>query len=160
MSRRPLRRVLVADNDVASRKTLTWRLQDGGYYVVPAACAGDVLLQCEIEPPDAIIMDVRLPDMDGYDVCAQLRHDPQCSDIPIVLVTEVADNMSRAYLAKMVDYAGGDYFVARPCDVNLLAKLIDDVLEPTEQPDHRYPIASPTHVVWPTTRSRNTMLSR
>lgn len=157
---RQLRRVIVADSDLASRKTLTWHLQDGGYYVIPAACAGDILLQCEIEPPDAIIMDVRLPDMDGYDVCAQLRRDPQCSDIPIILMTEATDNMSRAYLAKMVEYAGGDFFLAKPCDVNLLARLIDDVIEPAERANDYYPTTSPTHVVWPTTRSRSMMLFR
>ena len=157
---RQSRRIMVADSDVASRKTLTWHLQDDGYYVVPAACAGDVLLQCEIEPPDAIIMDVRLPDMDGYDVCAQLRLDPQCSDIPIILITDAADDMSRAYLAQMVDYAGGDYFMAKPCDVNLLAKLIDNVIEPVEPVNEHYSTTSPTHVVWPTTRSRSMMLLR
>ena len=152
---RPLRRVLVADHDVETRKTLTWHLQEGGYFVLPAACAADVLLQCEIEPPDAIIMDVRLPDMDGYDVCAQLRHDPQCSDITIILMTDAADPMSRAYLARMVDYVGGDYFVAKPCDVNLLTKLIDDIVDPEDEPDDCHPTASPTRVVWPTTRPRN-----
>lgn len=152
---RPLRRIVVADHDLQNRKTLTWHLQDGGYYVVPAACATDVLIQCEVDPPDAIIMDVRLPDMDGYDVCAQLRHDPQCSDITIILMTDAADPISRAYVAKMVDYAGGDYFVAKPCDINLLTRLIDDVVEPPDQAEDGRPTASPTHVVWPTTRMRN-----
>ena len=75
-------------------------------------------------------------------------------------MTEATDNMSRAYLAKMVEYAGGDFFLAKPCDVNLLAKLIDDVTEPTERANDYYPTTSPTHVVWPTTRSRSMMLFR
>jgi DNA-binding response OmpR family regulator len=165
MNRR-LPRVLVADNDVANRKSLTWHLQDAGFHVVPAACGSDVLLQCEIEPPDAIIMDVGLPDMDGYDVCAHLRRDARSSEVDIILMSEAADDMSRAYLAKMVDYAGGDYFLAKPCDVNLLVKLIDDIvrsagdLRSGHNPANDLCSAcSPTHVVWPTTRMRNVSLS-
>ena len=157
---RHFRRVLVADNDTKSRKELSLHLQDGGYYVIPASCASDVLLECEIDPPDAIIMDVRLPDMDGYDVCAQLRHAPECSDVTIILMTEAADSMSRAYLAKMVDFAGGDYFVAKPCDVNLLMKLMEDVLEPVGRGEDQHATTSPTHVVWPTTRPRSYMSAR
>jgi CheY-like chemotaxis protein len=156
---RPPRRVLLADSDVAIRRTLTWQLQDRGCFVVPAGCGSDVLLQCEIDPPDAIVMDVRLPDRDGYEICAQLRRDSRCPDVTIILMTEAADEMSRAYLAKMVDYAGGDYFVAKPCDVNLLVRLIDEQIEVPERFEHRQPVGSPTHVVWPTTRTRNFMAS-
>ncbi len=150
-------RILVADSDVAARKALTWHLQDAGYYVVPAASAADVLLQCEVEPPEVIIMDVRLPDMDGYDACVQLRHDVCCSDVTIILTTDIVDAITRGYVAKMVDYVGGDYFVAKPYDVNLLVKLVDDAVRTSEKDDTRRVLASPTHVVWPTTQPRYTL---
>ena len=154
MLQQPLR-ILVADADQTSRKYLTWHLQDAGYFVIPAATGADVLLQCEIDPPDAAVLDVRLPDIDGYDVCSQLRRDHRTQDIPIILTTVVADNMSRTYLSQMVEFAGGDYFVAKPCDVNVLVQLVRDVVPQAPRPRNGSSGDFPTRVVWPTTRMRS-----
>ena len=153
MQQQPVR-VLVADGDIASRKNLTWHLEDAGYRIVPASSGSDVLLQVEVEPPDVIILDTCLPDIDGYDVCSQLRRDPSTRDIPVILIAAPTDGMTRAYLAKMVDYAGGDYFVAKPCDVNVLVHLVTLVAPTAERPNPVMLPGFPTRMVWPTTRVR------
>ena len=158
MSHHP-HRVLVADADVASRKSLSWHLQDRGHVVLPASSGADVLVQCDIEPPDMIVMDRNLADMDGFDVCVRLRQDPRLADAIVILTAEPADVMTKAYLAKMVEYVGGDYFFARPYDVHLVVRLIDDVVRSPRREDAPFPVLSPTRVVWPTSRSRRTMMS-
>ena len=45
-------------------------------------------------PPDAIVLDVMMPEKDGYEVCAELKQSPQHSSIPIVMLTAVADHVS------------------------------------------------------------------
>ncbi len=150
MEQAPIR-VLVADSDQSTRKDLTWHLQDVGFEVVPAASGGEVLMQCEIDPPDVVIIDVRLPDIDGYDVCSQLRHEPGTSNVPIILTTAAVDEMTQSYLGQMVEYAGGDFFVAKPCDVNVLVQLVTDAISSLAKPDEAAPTGFPTRVTWPTT---------
>lgn len=153
MDEQPIR-VLVADGDANSRRNTSWHLQDAGFCVIPAATGSDVLLQCELDAPDVIIIDDRLPDLDGYDVCGQLRHDPATSDIPIVVIAAAKDAMSRAYLAKMVDYAGGDFFLAKPYDLHVLMQLVVDLAPRRNVEEVRKGPAFPTRVTWPTKRSR------
>ncbi len=148
---KPPVRVLVADSDQSVRKDLAWHLEDVGYEVVPAANGGDVLMQCEIDPPDAVIIDVRLPDMDGYEVCTQLRHDPGTTDVPIIITAVPCDKMTQTYLGQMVDYAGGDFFVAKPCDVNVLVQLVTDAVSPPQDAEVPALVGFPTRVTWPTT---------
>lgn len=145
-------RILVADGESATRKSLHWHLEDAGYEVIPAACAGDVLLQCELQPPDVIILDVRLPDMDGYELCGRLRSDPETTEIPIIMTTDAVDSMTRSYLSKMVEFAGGDYFVAKPCDANVLVHLVRDIAPGATSGLQCSVRQFPTRVVWPTSR--------
>lgn len=156
MQQAPIR-VLVADGDRSARKDLTWHLEDAGFEVVPAACGGEALMQCEIDPPDVVIIDVGLPDIDGYDVCTQIRHDPSTSNVPIILTTVTVDDMTRSYLGQMVNYAGGDFFVAKPYDVNVLVQLVADVVSSLNENGGAAGRPSfPTRVTWPTTlRSRS-----
>lgn len=153
MSGQPVR-VLVADSNGNHRKAVARQLQNAGYFVIPAGDGADVLLHCEVDPPDVLLIDLRLPDMDGYDLCAQLRLEPHLADVPIILTTEVRDRMSRAYLKQMVEYAGGDYFLARPWDFNVLLKLLKAIVSPVAPVEGAVPAGFPTRVVWPTSVPR------
>jgi len=158
MSGQPVR-VLVADSNGNHRKAVARQLQNAGYFVVPAADGADVLLHCELDPPDVFLIDVRLSDVDGYDLCAQIRSEPHLAEVPIILTTEVRDRMSRAYLKQMVEYAGGDYFLARPWDVNVLVKLLKAIVPPVPPVDSAVPAGFPTRVVWPTSVPRTAAAS-
>jgi len=115
-----------------------------------------VLLLCDLHPPDVLIMDVRLPDMDGFELCERVRRETRDLDLTIILTTEASDDMTRAYFGQMVDYAGGDYFVAKPCDRKLLLKLLDDLAAEPAGNKRQAVKVFPTHVTWPTTRHRMT----
>jgi len=126
MKRRPPR-VLLADDDIAARLGLRRQLEDAGYPVSAVSSGRDAILLCDIDPPDVLIMDVRLPDLDGFEVCERIRHDTRGADLTVILVTEPADDMTRSYLGQMVEYAGADYFLVKPCDGHLLVQLVGDV---------------------------------
>lgn len=172
--------VLVADSNQSNRKHLTRHLADGGFCVIPAASGGDVLLQCEIDPPDVLVIDAALVDMDGYELCSRLRHDPRTADLPIIVTTEASDEMTRNYIGQMVEYAGGDFFLIKPYDANVLVQLVVDVAPSRRRPAYprshgpggRPPSSgapntgpsfgtghAPTRVVWPTIRV-NTLASQ
>lgn len=146
-------RILLADPQHNSRQLLRQQLEAAGYHVDTVTTGGDVILLFELDPPDVLIMDVRLPDMDGFDVCEYVRHETRGSDVTVIVLTEPHDDMTRIYLGPMVDYAGGDYFFAKPCDGKLIARLLEDVFVDADEPVAALVAGSPTHVVWPTART-------
>jgi DNA-binding response OmpR family regulator len=147
-------RILLADREHASRQALCRRLESAGYSVQTAEDGEDVLLLCDLDPPDILIMDVQLPDMDGFEVCECVRRAARGSDLTVIITTEAMDQMTRTYLGQMVDYVDGDYFFTKPCDSKLLVQLLDDLAEKTCSDSEDRRSISPTHVVWPTTRPR------
>lgn len=146
-------RILLADPQKASRQLVRQQLEAAGYHVDTAMSGGEVMLLFELDPPDVLIMDVDLPDMDGFEVCEYVRHETRGSDVTVIIMSEPQDDMTRSYLGPMVDYAGGDYFFAKPCDGKLIAQLLDDLVVQDNDPVAALATGSPTHVVWPTARS-------
>ena len=126
MSRKP-HRILVADEEDLSRNALRHHLVDAGYQVCTTTSGEDVVMLCDVDPPDVLIVDVHLPDMDGFEVCERVRHETGDMAMTVIITTDASDDMTHSYLAQMVEYAGGDYFFAKPCDLNLLLTLLDDL---------------------------------
>lgn len=155
ISPRPARKspcILLADAQRASRRALQVHLEEAGYLVQTTGTGEDVILLFDVDPPDALVMDVHLPDMDGFDVCEYVRHETRDSDLTVIILSETTDEMTRAYLGQMVDYARGDYFFAKPCDGTLLVQLLDSLFEETHNDDYPTAFPFPTRAVWPTTR--------
>ncbi len=143
-------RVLLADPDNVFRASIQRALESAGFRVETADSGSEVIVQCEIDPPDVLIIDVQLPDIDGFEVCEHVRHETRDADVTIIVTTECSDDMTRHYLGPMVEYVGGDFFFAKPCDGKLLLNLLDDLMEedaPATRTDY---VAFPTRAVWPT----------
>jgi diguanylate cyclase (GGDEF)-like protein len=113
-------RLLVVDDEPWEREALAKLLALNGYQVSEARSGAEAIAKLRCEPFDAVICDVTMPDMDGYEVTAALRDNPQTRDLTILLVS--ADAQS-ARQARGFD-RGADDFVAKPIDVDaLLARL-------------------------------------
>ena len=69
-------------------------LEKEGFDVELAYDGAEGLAKVKTNPPDAIVLDVMMPEMDGYEVCSKLKKDKQYSDIPIVLLTAVASHVT------------------------------------------------------------------
>ena len=83
--------VLVVDDDAAARDLLTANLKGAGYRVVHAASGEEALALARSIRPDAITLDVLMPKMDGWAVLSALKRDAELRDIPVVMVTLVAE---------------------------------------------------------------------
>ena len=81
------RKVLVADDDVSSRRILSLLVQRAGHVSVEAGDGQEALLLARREQPDLILLDVAMPHLDGYQVCAELKADVLLRDVPIMLVS-------------------------------------------------------------------------
>jgi diguanylate cyclase (GGDEF)-like protein len=98
--------ILVVDDRVDNLLVLTSLLKSHGYEVRKAR-GGQIALQTvQIEPPDLILLDIRMPEISGYEVCAQLKANPATQDIPIIFLSalnEIEDRMA-AFAAGGADY--------------------------------------------------------
>jgi class 3 adenylate cyclase len=103
-------KVLVVDDTPHNVKLLADLLGVKGYEVATAASGEEALAKIAAEQPDLILLDVMMPGLSGYDVCRQLRADPQTALLPIVLVTSLDPQSERV---KGIE-AGADDFLPKP----------------------------------------------
>jgi diguanylate cyclase (GGDEF)-like protein len=79
--------VLVADDSLVIRMVVRGELEDAGYEVCEAVDGPAALEHCRRIPPDVVLLDVEMPGLDGYQVLAELKADPNLQDIPVVFLT-------------------------------------------------------------------------
>src|SRR5947209_6525482 len=84
MSAPAIATVLHVDDDASNRRSLGWVLGAEGFQVVEAGTGADALQLVTRQQPDLIILDVRLPDMSGFEVCRQIKADPTTASIPVL----------------------------------------------------------------------------
>ncbi len=105
-------RILVVDDEPVNREILTHRLTKEGYRVQVAENGVEALERVAEELPDLILLDVMMPQMDGFEVCRRLRADVATRAVPVVMVTALNDRENRV---KGID-AGADDFLSKPVD--------------------------------------------
>lgn len=103
-------KVLVVDDNAANRALAQATLEEEGYTVILASGGVEGIQLFESERPDCVLLDVRMPDLDGFAVCARLRELPGGPETPIVFLTALrdVDTFDRALRA------GGDDFLTKP----------------------------------------------
>ena len=115
--RRP--RILVVDDTPTNIRLLDAVLSPRGFDVVAAASGAEALAAIETDDPDAVLLDVQMPGMNGYEVCRRIRELPGCTALPVVMVTASLGE-ERALALE----AGADDFVVRPFDqAELVARV-------------------------------------
>ncbi len=104
--------ILIVDDNPLERKILEGLLRNQHYRLIFAGNGQEALERASELVPDLIILDVIMPDIDGFEVCRRLRADPLLIDVPVIMVTTLEDRNSRLKGIK----AGADDFVLKPFD--------------------------------------------
>ncbi len=112
--------ILVIDDDPDSRTWARVWLQQAEYTVREATSAEEALAILASQPPDLILLDVMLPDMDGFELTRRLRQDPALSAIPIVLVTVLDDVDTKV---RGLEAGAHDLLTKPPKQAELLARV-------------------------------------
>jgi putative two-component system response regulator len=113
-------KVLVVDDHAASRMTAVALLGMEGYEVIEADRGSTVVGLVTQKQPDLILLDVMMPEMDGFEVCQLLKQDEQTRLIPVIFITALNDRRSRIRGIEV----GGDDFLTKPFDrVELAARV-------------------------------------
>jgi signal transduction histidine kinase/CheY-like chemotaxis protein/ligand-binding sensor domain-containing protein len=114
--------ILVVDDDEGIRSLLKQELTEAGYNVEEAADGKEAISKIRVKRPDLVILDVMMPEMNGFDVAAILKNDPQTMEIPIIILSVVQDK-SRGFRI------GVDRYLTKPIDTALLFSEIGNLLE-------------------------------
>ena len=116
--------ILVVDDDAGQVNALTYRLNKQGYRTF-AAESGRYGVQVALDQhPNLILLDLRLPDTDGFEVCRQLNDHPETCFIPVIILS----GMERPDIIRRSRAAGSQYFVRKPYDPNALLILIEQAI--------------------------------
>lgn len=112
--------ILVVDDAPPNVKLLRLILKDAGYRVLEAGSGPEALEILRRERPDAMVLDVRMPGMTGYEVCQAVRRDPEFATLPVVMVTALSLPEERIRGIE----AGATDFISKPFNrKELLARL-------------------------------------
>lgn len=104
--------ILIVDDLPAMSQLIARLLSSDGYRLEFAYNGAEALQKAEALSPDLILLDVMMPDIDGFEVCRRLRATPRLAEIPVIMVTALDDRASRIRGLE----AGADDFVSKPFD--------------------------------------------
>jgi signal transduction histidine kinase/DNA-binding response OmpR family regulator len=115
-------RILVVDDEANIRELLTQEFVEAGYDVRTASNGREAVAMVRRERPDLVVLDVMMPEMNGFDVAAVLKNDPGTMDIPIVVLSIVQDR-DRGFRL------GVDRYLTKPIDTDLLFREVGALIE-------------------------------
>jgi DNA-binding response OmpR family regulator len=118
-------RILVADDDPEILTLLSLRLKSRGYEVIEASDGEKALEAARGRQPDLVILDVMMPQKNGWEVARELKHDPMTKPIGIIVLTAIGEKMNEI----TSPLYGADEYVDKPFEFEHLEKVIEKVLE-------------------------------
>ena len=124
------KRILVVDDEPDFCAIVQGQLEKEGFAVELAYDGVQGLEKVQANPPDAIVLDVMMPEMDGYEMCNKLKSDEKYVDIPIVLLTAVASHVtSTRYSHRDGMSTEADDYIAKPASAEEIVDSIKRLLD-------------------------------
>src|SRR5919199_652924 len=112
--------ILVVDDAPANLRLLVGILQERGYEVRPVPNGKLALFAAQGRLPDLILLDIMMPEMDGYEVCSKLKADERTKDIPVIFVSALSDVLDKV---KAFGVGGVDYITKPFQEEEVLARV-------------------------------------
>ncbi|GAK54221.1 signal transduction histidine kinase [Candidatus Moduliflexus flocculans] len=116
--------ILIVDDEPGARNILEALLLREGHHLEFASCGKDALERVQNITPSLVLLDVMMPEMDGFEVCRRLRATPTLAEVPIIMITALDDRESRLEGIR----AGADDFLSKPFDREELRARIRTIL--------------------------------
>jgi DNA-binding response OmpR family regulator len=123
------KKILIVDDDPDLVEAVSMILESKNYDVAAAYGGVEGLEKATTEKPDLIVLDVMMPDKDGYAVCKEMKADPKLSRIPILLLTAVVSKIPTThYTQQMGLETEADDYIDKPVEPEELVKRIETLL--------------------------------
>ena len=121
------KKLLIVEDDADIVEMLSLFFEEEGYQVFSTAWGQEALRICQDLLPDVILLDIRLPDIDGFEICRQLHNSFQTSHIPIICLTEKREQVDKIEGLE----AGAIDYVTKPFDLHELKLRVRNALRRT-----------------------------
>lgn len=124
------KKILLIDDDPDFVEAVKVIVEKGGYEVTVAYDGQEGLEAVEKDKPDLIVLDVMMPVMNGHEACAKLKGNPETAEIPVILLTAVADRVTTSTYTHrdMLESEAEDY-MPKPVEPKELLELIENWLK-------------------------------
>lgn len=117
--------ILLVEDDPIDMKLLSAVLDASGHRVLGKISAEDAMSEIQASPPEVILLDLKLPGMDGLSLARKLKQNPATQNIPIVAITAVREKFSREEALA----AGCDAYILKPVDTRKLSAQVTSVAD-------------------------------
>lgn len=122
------RKVIIVDDDRETREMLTLALELEGYEVSEAANGLRLISTLHVDKPDAILLDVMMSWIDGFELCRAIKQNREFREIPVVFVSA---RKTHEDVAQGREAGAADYFT-KPLDIDRLARRLEELIGPGE----------------------------
>src|SRR5512139_549405 len=116
--------ILIVDDNIRNLDLLASLLRTRGYRVRPASSGPRALRAALSAPPDLVMLDVSMPEMDGYEVCRRLKAEPATREVPVVFISALDETMDKV---KAFGVGAADY-VTKPFQIEEVHSRIESQL--------------------------------
>jgi DNA-binding response OmpR family regulator len=122
-------KILVIDDEPEITDIVETFLTESGYTVEVENTSKNAMEKARHFKPDVILLDIMMPDIDGYNVCQEIKNDPALTHIPVIFLTgkDRNDDMGRSFKA------GGDMFIKKPFSCERLLEIVNIVIMSTNK---------------------------
>lgn len=120
--------ILVVDDERVILRILEFNLKKQGYQVRMAANGSEAMQKTRESKPDLILLDVMMPEMDGFQVCREIRADPQLQDVLIIMLTAKGQEIDK----DTAEEAGANLYFTKPFSPATLIGSVRELLDSRE----------------------------
>lgn len=121
----PTKKLLIIDDEKDFVETLAERLMAKGYNIIKAFNGKEGLDKVHTEKPDLVLLDIAMPEMDGFDVCRKLKIDEELKKIPVIILTAKFQPCDLEFGREM----GAESYITKPVELDILTNKIRELLK-------------------------------
>jgi CheY-like chemotaxis protein len=122
-----MKKILLVDDERDVRDFVAKRLSKENYSVLTAQTGEEALRVCRSEHPDLVLLDIAIPEKDGYKICKELKEDPQTKDILVIFMT--GQELTSEGISKRCEALGAEGYIKKPCSLKELLAQVNSALE-------------------------------
>lgn len=131
-------RILVVEDDIDISKMLRIYFDSQGYEVLVANRGNDALEICRRKLPNVVVLDIQLPDIDGYEVCRELRSNTRTSYVPIIFLTQKDERSDKIAGLEL----GADDYITKPFDIEELKLRVEGAIRRSKREALTHPVTN------------------